>query len=185
MRGPLVLIAVVVLVGGAALLVQGRGAQTPAPAGPVDEVPLAEAVPATTTVDATASAAADEFPVVKVFKSPTCGCCTKWAEHLQAEGFTVELVDTDDLVTVKAALGVPREMGSCHTAQVGDYVVEGHVPADDIKSLLSEAPEGTLGLAVPGMPVGSPGMEVPGQPADRYDVVAFDGDGGRRVYRSH
>jgi hypothetical protein len=175
---------VVVFGAGAFLLFQGSGSEAPASAdsapAPVVELPQTSA-----TESPSVSLAAGELPVVKIFKSPTCGCCSEWAEHLQAEGFPVELVDTNDLMTIKAALGVPSDMGSCHTAQVGDYVVEGHVPADDIKSLLGEAPQGTVGLAVPGMPVGSPGMEMPGQPAERYDVVAFDDDGSRRVYRTH
>lgn len=182
MRGPLVLIAVVLLGAGAFILTQRQ--PTPDGAQPTAASAAQPATPAAATSAPAAMASAD-LPVVKVYKSPTCGCCSEWAEHLEEEGFTVELVDTNDLVTVKAAMGVPRDMGSCHTARVGDYVVEGHVPADDIKRLLAEAPEGTVGIAVPGMPVGSPGMEVPGQPADRYDVVAFDSDGERRVYASH
>jgi hypothetical protein len=185
MRGPLVLIAVVLLGAGGFLALQSRPAAQPAPpaqAAAPQASPASQPVP--TAADGAPVATAG-LPTVKIFKSPTCGCCTKWAEHLQAEGFPVELVDTDDLMTVKAALGVPSDMGSCHTAQVGEYVVEGHVPATDIKDLLRDAPEDTRGLAVPGMPVGSPGMEVPGRPADRYDVVAFTDDGRRRVYRSH
>ena len=141
---------------------------------------------------ASASAAASfasaddlELPVVRVYKSPTCGCCSAWSEHLKENGFEVELVDTNDMPTVKVALGVPHELGSCHTAEVGDYLVEGHVPADDIKALLAEAPSGVRGLAVPNMPIGSPGMETPGMAPERYDVIAFDEQGGRRVYRSH
>jgi len=118
---------------------------------------------------------------VRVYKSPTCGCCSAWSEHLKENGFEVELVDTNDMPTVKVALGVPYELGSCHTAEVGDYLVEGHVPADDIKALLSEAPSGVRGLAVPNMPIGSPGMETPGMAPESYDVIAFDEQGGRRT----
>lgn len=139
------------------------------------------------TAAATSFASADdlELPIVRVYKSPTCGCCSAWSEHLKENGFEVELVDTNDMPTVKVALGVPHELGSCHTAEVGDYLVEGHVPADDIKALLAEAPGGVRGLAVPNMPIGSPGMETPGMAPESYDVIAFDEQGGRRVYRSH
>lgn len=180
MRGPLVLIAVVLLAGGGYLLARDDGSADPAPAPPATATPA----PGAASPRPVRTASGD-LPTVKIFKSPTCGCCTEWAKHLEEYGFPVELVDTNDLVTVKAALGVPADMGSCHTAQIGDYVVEGHVPAGDIERLLGEAPPGTVGLAVPGMPVGSPGMEMPGQPADRYDVVAFDEDGSRRVYSSY
>jgi hypothetical protein len=146
----------------------------------------ATTAPAGSGATAAAALAADagDLPTVTVYKSPTCGCCKAWIEHLEENGFTVEAVDTQDMMTVKAALGMPDELGSCHTAVIGDYLVEGHVPADDIKSFLAEAPA-DRGLSAPGMPVGSPGMEVEGQPADRYDVIAFDERGGRRVYRSH
>ncbi|MGH7427084.1 MAG: DUF411 domain-containing protein [Candidatus Methylomirabilaceae bacterium] len=118
-------------------------------------------------------------PVVTVYKSPTCGCCTKWIEHLRAAGFTVEAHDTDDLASVMANFGVPSSLGSCHTGEVGGYVIEGHVPADLIKKALAEHPA-ILGLAVPGMPIGSPGME--GSRAERYNVIAFDRQGKTSVY---
>jgi len=121
-------------------------------------------------------------PEVTVYKSPTCGCCGKWIEHMQAAGFTVNAVDMDgeELVAIKQRHGVTRELSSCHTAVVGDYVVEGHVPADLVARLLQERPD-VRGLAVPGMPIGSPGMEVPGREPDSYDVLAFDAN-GTRVY---
>lgn len=122
-------------------------------------------------------------PVVRVVKSPTCGCCAEWVEHLEENGFTVEVEDTRNVGAAKARLGVPGELSSCHTAQVGGYVVEGHVPAAEIRRLLERGPEGVKGLAVPGMPAGSPGME--GPPPVRYDVVAFDGSGGRSVWASY
>lgn len=121
---------------------------------------------------------------VTVYKTPTCGCCRGWVDHLRAQGFRVETVDRDDLTMVKAANGVPGQLESCHTATVGGYVVEGHVPARDIRRLLAERPP-VIGLAAPGMPVGSPGMEVPGSPAERYDVVSFDRSGATSVFASH
>ena len=114
-----------------------------------------------------------------VYKSATCGCCRRWVEHVQAHGFAVRAFDVEDLREVKATAGVPAALQSCHTAYVGAYVVEGHVPADVIHRLLEERPR-VAGLAVPGMPAGSPGME--GGPAQRYDVIAFERSGRTRVY---
>lgn len=142
---------------------------------------------AATTVPAqpaAAAGAAAALPVMTVYKSPTCGCCKNWVDHVEAEGFQVEVHDLDDMSEIKAEAGVPERARSCHTAIVGGYAIEGHVPAATIKRLLREKP-GVAGLAVPGMPTGSPGMEVPGQPADKYDVVAFDRDGALTVYESH
>ncbi|GJD93190.1 hypothetical protein OCOJLMKI_0380 [Methylobacterium iners] len=107
-------------------------------------------------------------------KDPTCGCCEKWITHLREEGFTVVVMD-GPVTPLKVRLGVPRELSSCHTAQVGGYVVEGHVPAGAIKRLLAEKPHG-IGLAVPGMPAGSPGMEVEGMEPATYEVVLFGPD---------
>lgn len=118
-----------------------------------------------------------------VYKSPTCGCCKKWIEHLQANGFSVKAIDTKDLVKYKLANGVPHALGSCHTATVSGYVIEGHVPASDIKRLLKERPA-VLGLAVPGMPIGSPGMEQ-GAHKDKYEVLTFDKQGQTTVYAQH
>ncbi|MGY2049126.1 DUF411 domain-containing protein [Methylobacterium sp. JK268] len=124
-------------------------------------------------------ARAEGLPEVAVTKDPSCGCCTAWVEHLRKEGFTVRV--TEGAVSpVKVRLGVPRELASCHTAQVGGYVVEGHVPAAAIRRLLTEQPSGT-GLAVPGMPAGSPGMEVDGVEPATYDVVLF-GPAGRSTF---
>jgi hypothetical protein len=118
---------------------------------------------------------------VTVYKSPTCGCCTEWMAHLRRHGFRTRAEDVADLQPVKTRYGVPAALQSCHTALVGGYVVEGHVPADLIERLLRERPP-VVGLAVPGMPVGSPGMEVPGAPADRYQVVTFDRSGRTGVF---
>ncbi|NEU14405.1 DUF411 domain-containing protein [Methylobacterium sp. BTF04] len=116
-------------------------------------------------------ALAQGLPTAAVTKDPTCGCCEKWVAHLRESGFTV-FVTEGPVNPLKARLGVPRDLASCHTAQVGGYVVEGHVPAGAIKRLLVEKPKGT-GLAVPGMPAGSPGMEVDSMEPDTYDVVLF------------
>ena len=118
-------------------------------------------------------------PVITVYKSPTCGCCGKWIEHLRAAGFTVVAHDTGDLAGVRTRFAVPFRLTSCHTAHVGGYVIEGHVPADLIQRLLAEH-AALAGLAVPGMVAGSPGME--GLGAESYDVVAWDRAGKTRVY---
>ena len=123
-------------------------------------------------------------PVITVYKSPTCGCCSKWIEHLVEEGYEVVAKDVDNLAAIKAELGVGPHLSSCHTAVVDGYVVEGHVPASDIDRMLAERPE-IAGLSAPGMPVGSPGMEVPGQAAQAFDVVAFDLAGKTAVYAQH
>ncbi|MBA4151567.1 MAG: metal-binding protein [Acinetobacter sp.] len=117
-----------------------------------------------------------------VYKSPTCGCCADWVDHLEAEGFTVDVHDREDMNTVKSLLGVPRELASCHTATVGDYVIEGHVAATEIKRLLAEKPT-ALGLAVPGMPIGSPGMEMDDKRMP-YDTLLFDREKAT-VFASH
>jgi len=120
--------------------------------------------------------------IVKVYKSPTCGCCSKWIDHLEASGFTVEAIDVPDVKPVKRSKGVPREMASCHTALVDGYVIEGHVPVSDILRLLEERPD-IDGIAVPGMPIGSPGMEGPRPVA--YDVVIFDDGAPRGIFSTH
>ena len=123
-------------------------------------------------------------PLVEVYKSPTCGCCSKWIEHMQANGFTVKTTDVGDMSKIKVARGVPDQVQSCHTGIVDGYVVEGHVPAADVHRLLKEKPA-VVGIAVPGMPVGSPGMETPYVKAEKYDVVTFDKKGGTRVFAKH
>jgi len=119
---------------------------------------------------------------VKVYKSPTCGCCTKWIEHLEANGFEVEAENSANLDAIKDENSIPRRARSCHTAFVDGYVIEGHVPAEDVKRLLLERPE-VAGLAVPDMPIGSPGME--GPDPEPYDVVSFGGKQGEAVFSSH
>jgi hypothetical protein len=121
-------------------------------------------------------------PSVAVFKSPTCGCCAKWNAHLSAAGYTVNSTDRTDMNAVKDEQHVPAALRSCHTALVGGYVLEGHVPADVVDKLLAEKPAGVVGLAVPGMPMGSPGMESPDGAKSPYNVMAFTKDGQSRVY---
>lgn len=118
---------------------------------------------------------------VVVYKSPTCGCCKDWISHLKESGYSMEVHDRRDMSPIKMEMGVPRQLQSCHTAKVGGYVIEGHVPADVIARLLKEKPD-IKGLAVPGMPMGSPGMEGPRK--DPYDVMTFQENGKTAVYAS-
>lgn len=121
------------------------------------------------------------LPTVVVHKTPTCGCCAKWVDHVKAAGFAVEVHDHQNLATIKLEHGVSGELQSCHTAIVDGYVVEGHVPADQIIRLITERPD-VKGIAVPGMPIGSPGMEQ-GPRVEPYNVVAFDGQGNVALYK--
>lgn len=116
------------------------------------------------------------LPLVTVTKDPGCGCCDAWVDHLRAAGFPVRVVESDDVDALKSRLGVPAELASCHTAKVGGYVIEGHVPAAALARLLAERPAAT-GLAVPGMPAGSPGMDYPGTVPEPYEVVLFGPEG--------
>jgi hypothetical protein len=116
------------------------------------------------------------LPKVIVTKDPNCGCCTSWVDHLRQAGFSAEVIETSEINRVKVRLGVPQDLASCHTAEIGGYVIEGHVPAEAIKRLLTEKPAGK-GLAVAGMPMGSPGMEMEGIAPDTYEVVLFGPSG--------
>jgi hypothetical protein len=122
-----------------------------------------------------------ERPTVEVYKTPACSCCVKWVNHLRKNGFRVSTTDLDNLDAVKAKYGVPADFGSCHTATVSGYVVEGHVPASDIRRLLKERPK-IAGIAVPSMPAGSPGMEVVGRKVQPYRVLTFDKNGSSTIY---
>lgn len=119
---------------------------------------------------------------VDVYKSPYCGCCGKWVEHLRQAGFDVRTHDVNDVPATRQRLGMPERLGSCHTAKVAGYVVEGHVPAADIQRLLKEKPK-ALGLAVPSMPPGSPGMESP-KPVP-YNTLLVQAGGGTTVFAKH
>jgi hypothetical protein len=113
-------------------------------------------------------------PIITVHKDPDCGCCTGWVQHLRAAGFVVEVNDAADLVAVRKSFAIPPELAACHTAEMGGYLLEGHVPAQAVRRLLAERPK-ARGLAVPGMPIGSPGME--GGEPQPYTVLLFDADG--------
>lgn len=121
-------------------------------------------------------------PLVQVWKDPQCGCCQEWVEHLRANGFAVEVHDVGN-TAVRKRLGMPEKLGSCHTATVGAYVIEGHVPASDIQRLLKQRPV-ALGLAVPGMPIGSPGMDGPVYQGrkDAFQVLLVQREGGTSVF---
>jgi hypothetical protein len=124
-------------------------------------------------------------PSVMVFKSPTCGCCSVWADHVRAAGFQVDVqnVDSEKLQAISSQGGVTNDLTSCHTAKVGGYTIEGHVPASDIQRLLKEK-LAIAGIAVPGMPIGSPGMEMGGR-KDPFNTIAFTKDGKKTVFAKH
>jgi hypothetical protein len=122
-------------------------------------------------------------PDIVVYRSPTCGCCEKWLAHLKQNNFNIQDIVTDNVQPIKDKYGVPQEMASCHTAIVDGYVVEGHVPAKDILSLLKTKPK-VAGIAVPGMPKGTPGMEMGGG-KDPYDVVSFDRNKRFEIFSNH
>ncbi|CRL10760.1 Protein of unknown function, DUF [Phaeobacter italicus] len=128
---------------------------------------------------------AAQGPEIRVLKSPSCGCCTAWADHLSAAGFSVDLRDVPDeqLWTMKDRLGIGEETASCHTAMIEGYVIEGHVPAEDITRLINERPD-ALGLAVPGMPIGSPGMEM-GDSTEPFTTLLLLADGETRAFARH
>ncbi|MFZ5635583.1 MAG: DUF411 domain-containing protein [Pseudomonadota bacterium] len=132
----------------------------------------------------TAVAVATTMPRILVHKSPSCGCCGSWVEHLRKSGFVIAVRDIDDLGPVKTRLGVPYGKGSCHTAEVDGYFIEGHVPAEDIKQLLAERPA-AKGLTLPGMPVGSPGMEASDGRVDPYTVELVRENGTTVPFRRH
>lgn len=134
---------------------------------------------------ALARPAAEPRVLVEVWKDPNCGCCGDWVRHLQDHGFAVKVNGTGN-AAMRAKLGIPQRLGSCHTGLVGGYAVEGHVPAADIRRLLARKPEG-VGLTVPGMPVGSPGMDGPayGNRRDPYDVLLVLRDGSTRTFSSY
>ncbi len=131
-------------------------------------VPFAQAVP---------------LPSITAYRNPGCGCCENWVAHLQAAGFQVTMHDDPDLDARRTAAGVPADIAGCHTAYMDEYVIEGHVPAEDILRFLNEKSH-ARGLAVAGMPMGSPGMETDGAP-QKYDVMLFMADRSFRVYASH
>lgn len=167
----------------ASLFLLGCGAEGRAADTSAAESPSLTSMQAMQTQAASSAAPADA-PTVLVYKAPTCGCCEGWVEHLRENGWEVTVEDRNDIDQLKDLLGIPVRLRSCHTAQIGNYLVEGHVPASDIRRLLEEQPQ-VVGLTAPGMPIGSPGMEVPGREPDAYDVLSFDADGRSSVFASH
>ena len=135
------------------------------------------------TIVALPALAASPPTELQVFKSPTCGCCGAWVEHMRAAGFSVKVTEVDDTTAARKRLGLPDRFASCHTATVAGYVLEGHVPAAEVKRLLAQRPK-ALGLAVPGMPPSAPGMDVPGR-KDPYDVLLISADGQSRVFAAY
>lgn len=132
-----------------------------------------------------ASADAVRQPVaLTVYRDPGCGCCEEWVERARAAGYQATLADRTDMLDLKKRLGVPDQLASCHTTVAGAYVIEGHVPIDDVTRLLKERPAGIRGIAVPGMPRGSPGMEMPDGSKDEFQVMAFDASGRTSRFNS-
>ncbi len=172
MKKLLTLLICIVALGAGALLGYWISGGSAAPAA---DAPMP--APTTSAADVPAT-----LPTVVVYKSPSCGCCGDWVVHMREAGFPIEVHDVDDVDPYKQRAGLTPHLASCHTAFVGGYALEGHVPADDVKRLLRERPAGR-GLAVPGMPLGSPGMEV-GDRRDAYDVLLYR-DGGDAAVFSH
>ena len=153
------------------------------PAAPVEAPAVTESADSP-SAQAPATAAVQDLPTVLVHRDPGCGCCEKWVEHMQQAGFTAQMSDDPGIGALKKQLGIPEAKASCHTARIGGYVFEGHVPADDIKRFLAEKPQ-AKGLLVPGMPIGSPGMEVPGAKPAAYTVERLEADGSTTPYATH
>lgn len=124
---------------------------------------------------------AETLPPVTVYKSKYCGCCGEWIKHMEQNGFSVTTIETEALNEIKIKYGIPAPLASCHTALIGNFLVEGHTPASSIKRFLKDTPKNAVGLAVPGMPLGSPGMEQ-GNMKQPYDVLAFDKQGNTVVF---
>lgn len=171
--------AVLLLLAAPACNGAGRAADEPAAQGAAS---ASQSGQASSTAGAAQAANAGQGTKMVVYKTPTCGCCRNWVDHMQQAGFDVEVHDMPDVQPVKQEHGLPGHLASCHTAIVDGYVVEGHAPAEVIRRMLAERPQ-IAGIAVPGMPVGSPGMEMPGR-KDPYDVIAFTRDGKVSVYES-
>jgi hypothetical protein len=161
-----------------------QAAPPPGDAPKATAAPAAKAKPDAHAHHADRSPVASKLPTVLVHKSPTCGCCGAWVDHMRAAGFTVEVDETSAMGEVKERVGIPPGKGSCHTSEVGGYFVEGHVPAEDIIRLLTEKPK-ARGITAPGMPIGSPGMEVHGQGSPRYQVELVRNDGSTEVFAEH
>lgn len=171
----------------ASLLATGACARTPpevqtATTRPAEQSAAQPVVEA--SVEAPSHPAGNAFPMLVVHKSPTCGCCQAWVEHMRVAGFPVEVREADNLEPVKSRVGVPLGKGSCHTAEIAGYFIEGHIPADDVKRLLADKPL-AKGLVLPGMPLGSPGMEMPDGTRQPYTVELVGEDGSTKVFARH
>ncbi|MEE9355243.1 MAG: DUF411 domain-containing protein [Methylococcaceae bacterium] len=140
-------------------------------------------IPAFTYAESDADTSQKQFKEMVVYRSPTCGCCAKWIEHLKQENFNIKDIVTDDMDSIKSQYKIPRKLSSCHTAVIDGYVIEGHVPAEDIKTLLTSKAD-VVGITVPGMPVGTPGMEMGGK-KDPFDVISFDKQGSYKAYHRY
>ena len=176
---------VLALVLAAALAAAACG-RVPAPEAATSEIvanPPAVPTPVAPPVARETAPTPADALLVLVHKSPTCSCCEGWVQHLREAGFVVQVDDTEALDPIKQRLGVPRDKASCHTAEVGGYVIEGHVPAEDIHRLLAEKPQ-ARGLALPGMPIGSPGMGEPGS-GPPYTVELIAPDGSSTAFAQH
>lgn len=176
---PLVL-AMTVLLSATAM---SACARTPNPPDKSTATPTTARAPATVK-RATAPTVDVALPRVLVHKSASCGCCALWVDHMRSAGFQVDVRNTDNVNPIKERVGVPLGKGSCHTAEVGGYFVEGHVPAEDVKRLLAQKPD-AKGLAVPGMPAGSPGMELPDGRVQAYTVELVKRDGTTTAFAQH
>ncbi len=177
----LTVLAACLAAGGLAACAKSQAPASPEAASAAAPV-VAEAVDATEAADVAAMAA--DPRLVVVHKNETCGCCHLWVEHMEKSGFKVTVRNVADLGGIKERVGVPAGMGSCHTARVGGYFIEGHVPAADIARLLDEQPD-AKGLAVPGMPLGSPGMEVASGETQPYEVHLVTRHGSTSVFARH
>jgi hypothetical protein len=163
-----------------AIVCSGGCARSPQPASAETAAPS----PVVGAVRIPAPAVASALPLLVVTKNASCGCCRLWVEHMRQAGFMVEVHDVDNLDPIKTRVGVPVGKGSCHTAEVGGYFIEGHVPAADVKRLLVEKPA-AKGLVAPGMPLGSPGMEVPDGATQHYTVELVHNDGTTTPFAEH
>jgi hypothetical protein len=162
-----------------ALLALAGCTQSPAP----QANPMAPAA-SNTTAAPEATPSLSDLPLVVVHKNESCGCCNGWIDHMRQAGFNVEARNEDDMGPIKTRAGIPAGKGSCHTAIVGGYFIEGHVPAEDIKRLLAEQPD-AKGLVLPGMPAGSPGMEMPDGRSEPYTVELVARDGSTTPFARH
>jgi hypothetical protein len=193
MKNPKAVYFLAALVGlaaatGAFLYTQGESTGTAQALDSPSEVSLISPVPEAESVhEGSREAIPMDYagPIaMKVYAAPTCGCCGLWVDHIKEYGFEVEEEHRADMGEVKRALGVDQRLSSCHTAVVGDYIIEGHVPGEDVRRLLAEAPS-VRGLTVPGMPLGSPGMEVPSGEVDEYQVLTFTSEGELTVFAEY